>query len=91
MLINDADAEASRVLGRMRLDGLDRVTVPFDERFVHAWQRAAPRPGMDGTTLVNVLWVRYMVFTNWRAVPLHPAGAGALPAPTAAGCSPAQC
>lgn len=60
MLIRDADADASGVLGRMRLDGLDRATVPFEARCVHAWQRGAPEPNMDVDMLVNVLWVRFI-------------------------------
>ena len=58
IMIKDADAEASGVLGRMRLDGLDRATVPFEERCVHAWQRGEPDPGMDIEILINILWVR---------------------------------
>lgn len=58
MLIREADAKASGVLGRMRLDGLERVTVPFEERCVHVWQSGAPETDMDVDTLIKVLWVR---------------------------------
>ena len=58
--ISDADAEASGVLQRMRLDGLDAATVPFDERCVRAWRRGQPEPNMDVDMLVNVLWVRLL-------------------------------
>ena len=56
--ISDADAEASKVLGRMRLDGVHQVAVPFDERCVRAWRRGAPAPDMDVERIINVLWVR---------------------------------
>ena len=58
--ISDEDAEASGVLRRMRLDGLDAATVPFDSRCVSAWRRGAPEPTMDVDMLVNVLWVRLL-------------------------------
>ena len=58
MMISDADAEASRVLGRMRLDGLDQVAVPFEQRLVQAWRRGVPEPGMDVDTLISILQVR---------------------------------
>ena len=61
LIINDTDAEVSGVLGRMRLDGLDRATVPFDERFVHAWRRGTPQSDMDISTLMSVLEVRGIV------------------------------
>ena len=57
--ISDADAKASGVLRRMRLDGLDTATVPFGERCVRAWQRGAPEPGMDVELLIQVLWVSF--------------------------------
>ena len=59
--ISDATAEASPFLRHMRLDGFERATVPFAERFVLAWQRGAPEPNMDTETLVKVLQV--CVFT----------------------------
>lgn len=58
IFINNVDAETSGVLGRSRLDGLDRVPVPFEECYVHAWQRGAPEPGMDVDTLMIILRVR---------------------------------
>lgn len=64
--INDADSKASQVLGRMRVDGLDEATVPFDERFVCAWQRRLPEPDMSVNTLTSVLAVR--CFALWRLV-----------------------
>ena len=57
--ISDADAQASGVLRRMHLDGLNRAMVPFDERCVSAWRRGAPVPGMDVQILINVVWVRF--------------------------------
>ena len=55
--IDDAMAEASPVLARMRVDGLDRAALPFAERHVQAW-RGAPDPEMDADMLVNVIKVR---------------------------------
>ena len=40
----------------MRLDGLDRATVPFAERHVLAWL-GGPELDMDPDTLVNVVKV----------------------------------
>ena len=61
LLITDTDEERSGVLGRMRLDGVGRVTVPFGERVVHAWQRGVPDPGMDMEIIIDTLSVRCMV------------------------------
>ena len=58
VIIGDAVAEASKVLGRMRLDGIHQVTVPFDERCVRAWRCGAPAPDMDVNKLIKFLWVR---------------------------------
>ena len=55
--ITDADAEASAVLTRTRLDGLDIVPLPFEERIVQAWRRGAPGPGMNVETLQKLLEV----------------------------------
>ena len=55
--IDDYLAEASPVLGRMRLDGLAETAVPFAERVVLLWRRGAPTPDMDVDILVNVLRV----------------------------------
>ena len=70
--ISDADSDASGVLRRMRLDGLNKATVPFDERCVSAWRRGAPEPGMDVQLLINVVWVRFCLqfghgLRTWRA------------------------
>ena len=54
--IDDAVAEASPVLRRMRVDGLDRAALPFAERHVQAW-RGAPEPDMEADILVNVFKV----------------------------------
>ena len=54
--IDDAVADASPVLARARLDGLDCVSLPFAERYVQAW-RGTPDPEMEADTLVNVLKV----------------------------------
>ena len=56
--ITDADAEASVVLSRSRLDGLDTVPLPFEERIAQAWRRGAPIPGMDIDTLQKLVEVR---------------------------------
>ena len=58
--IDDTVVEASPVLARMRLDGLDRAPVPFAERYVLAW-RGAPEPTMDTGTFINVVKVWYTV------------------------------
>ena len=54
--IDDAVAEASPVLGRARLDGVDRAPLPFPERYVTAW-RGAPQPDMSTDMLNGVLKV----------------------------------
>lgn len=56
VFINDAVADASPVLRRMRLDGLDRATVPFAERYVLAWL-GSPRSSMGLETMVHVIKV----------------------------------
>ena len=56
--ITDTVADISPVLRRMRLDGLDRVTVPFAERHVLAWLGGPElHNDMDPETLVNVVKV----------------------------------
>ena len=55
--IDDALAEASPFLRRMRLHGYDSAAVPFAEKHVQAWLRG-PGIAMDTETLVNVLKVR---------------------------------
>ena len=40
------------MLGRMRVDGLDRAALPFAERHVQAW-RGVPEPDMEVDMLVN--------------------------------------
>ena len=57
LTIDEAVAQASPVLARMRLDGLDRAPLPFAERYVLAWRRL-PQPYMDVDTLQNVCKVR---------------------------------
>ena len=54
--IDDAAAEASPVLARMRVDGLDRAALPLAERHVQAW-RGAPEPDMAVDMLVSVIKV----------------------------------
>ena len=56
LFIDDAVAKASPVLSRMRLDGLDRAALPFEERYVQAW-RGAPELNMGADMLVNVIKV----------------------------------
>ena len=58
LCIDDAVAEASPVLRRARLDGLERATLPFPERYVTAW-RGAPEPDMSLEMLKSVLQVSY--------------------------------
>ena len=52
-------AEASPVLRRMRLDGLDRATLPFAERYVLAWL-ASPRSNVRLQTVVQVIKVWFV-------------------------------
>lgn len=52
------DAYVSGVLGRLRLDGIDQVSVPFEEHVVHTWQRGAPTPGTSVYIFINIVWVR---------------------------------
>lgn len=52
-------AEGSPVLERMRLDGLDFVTVPFEERYVQAWLGGPQHTAMDTETLINVIKVGF--------------------------------
>ena len=55
--IDDYLAEASPVLGRMRLDGLTETAVPFAEPVVLLWCRGAPTADMSVEVLVFVLQV----------------------------------
>ena len=50
LTIDDTVAEASAMLARMRLDGLDRARLPFAERYVQMW-RGSPEPDMDSNIL----------------------------------------
>ena len=56
MFIDDPVAVASPVLGRMRLDGLDRAALPFAERHVQAW-RGTPETNMEADMLMHVIKV----------------------------------
>ena len=58
VVIDDGLAEASPVLGRMRLDGLTKTAVPFAERVVLLWRRGTPTSDMNVGLLVDVLQVR---------------------------------
>ena len=58
--IDDGLAEASPVLGRMRLDGITETTVPFAERVVLLWRRGTPSPDMSIEVLIEVLKVRHV-------------------------------
>ena len=60
--IDDAMAEASPFLRRMRLEGYDSAAVPFAEKHVQAWLRG-PGVQMDTNTLINVLKVRLIECT----------------------------
>ena len=53
-------AEASPVLGRMRVDGLTEAPVPFAERAVLLWRRGAPTPDMDVDVLIDVFQVKFV-------------------------------
>ena len=55
--IDDAVAQASSVLRRARLDGLDEAALPFAERHVQAW-RGELTANMNLDDLVNVVKVR---------------------------------
>ena len=57
IFIDDDLAEASPVLGRMRVDGLTVTAVPFAERPVLLWRSGALTPGMDVDVLTDVLKV----------------------------------
>ena len=57
--IDDALAQASPLLGRMRLDGLTDTPVPFEERVVLHWRRGAPSPDLSVDVLKDVLKVWY--------------------------------
>ena len=57
LTIDDILAEASPVLGRMRLDGLTETAVPLAERTVLLWRLGAPSPDMSVDTLIDVLEV----------------------------------
>ena len=57
LYIDDYLAEASPVLGRMRLDGLTETAVPFAERVVLLWRRGAPSPDMSADLLIDALKV----------------------------------
>ena len=50
-------AQASPVLRRARLDGLDEAALPFAERHVQAW-RGKQTANMSVDALVNVVKVR---------------------------------
>ena len=58
IFVTEADAVASKVLGRSRLDGLDVVSLPYEERIVQAWRRGAPNSDMDVKTLQKLVEVR---------------------------------
>ena len=58
LFIDDYLAEASPVLGRMRLDGLTEAAVPFEERTVLLWRRGATTPDMCVEVLIDVLMLR---------------------------------
>ena len=55
--IDDYLAEASPVLGRMRLDGLTETAVPFAEDIVVLWHRGAASSEMSVEVLKHVLKV----------------------------------
>ena len=58
LFIDHEVAEASPVLGRMRLDGLTETVVPFAERAVLLWRRGAPGDDTNTDILIEVLKVQ---------------------------------
>ena len=83
--IDDAMAEASPFLRRMRLEGYDSAAVPFAEKHVQAWLRG-PGVQMDTNTLINVLKVRLIVTVHTR-MPLGTLPASYLPSHNPLPCS----
>ena len=79
--IDDVVAEASPVLRRARLDGLDCVSLPFAERYVQAW-RGPPEATMDADMLLNVFKVSPIALPKGRYRPCFPMQA-ALPVTSA--------
>ena len=86
LFIDDPVAAASPVLGRMRLDGLDRAALPFAERHVQAW-RGAPEPDMEADMLVNVIkvWKSHQAQSNLHAELMSKASVIARSSKTASG------
>ena len=76
--IDDAVAQASSVLRRARLDGLDEAALPFAERHVQAW-RGEPTANMSVDVLVNVWGNCDAESTPMDAVVCRPAVRGATP------------
>ena len=64
LTIDDTVAEASAMLARMRLDGLDRARLPFAERYVQMW-RGSPEPDMDSNILEMVFKARGTSAMRW--------------------------
>lgn len=67
VMITEAVEEASPVLRRMRLDGLDHATVPFAERHLLAWL-GGPKPGMVPENLVSCIKVWFIPLTKLISV-----------------------
>ena len=63
--IDDVVAEASPVLRRARLDGLDRVSLPFAERYVQAW-RCPAEATMDADMWINAFKVSPVALPEGR-------------------------
>ena len=76
IFVTEADAVASKVLGRSRLDGLDVVSLPYEERIVQAWRRGAPTPDMDVYTLHRLLEVRCVMLQRSACCALGVHGLG---------------
>ena len=68
LFIDDGLAEASPVLGRMRLDGITETAVPFAENVVLLWRRGAPSPDMSVNVLIEVVKVLDASSSVLRAV-----------------------
>ena len=56
--IDDFLAEASPVLGRMRVDGLTETAVPFAEGIVVLWRRGAASSDVSVEVSTDILKVR---------------------------------
>lgn len=77
--ITDTEAGVSPVLKRMRLDGLDRVTLPFAEAHVQAWLGGTQHTSTDPELLVNVIKVCFITYQASEAAKAAPAHLNEIP------------